>query len=148
MKFAASLPALFLLAAFADPPSSIDGLPLGGLAPQSLPAKGCAAYLFSTGRTRTLAAVVGAEAGSLRVSLNGRVTDLARASQSAIGSGYGFATEATYRAGDVAATLQMTIVERADLRQGAGVPGALLRIDRPGADTLILPLAGMIGCRS
>lgn len=147
MKPVALIPALFLLAA-GDPPTSIDGLPLGGLVPQSLPSKGCAAYLFSTGRTRTLAAVAQGEGGSLRISLDGRVADLPRVTQGAVGGGYGFTTDAAYRAGDVTATLQMTIVERPDLRQGGGVPDATLRIDRPGADTLILPLAGLIGCAS
>ena len=46
-----------LLALLADPPASIDDLPIGGLAPQALPTRGCAAYLFTGGATRALAAM-------------------------------------------------------------------------------------------
>ena len=42
--------------------TSVNGLPLGELAPQALPASGCAAYLFTTGDKRHFVAV--ASAGS------------------------------------------------------------------------------------
>lgn len=144
MKYLLAVAALLLVAA-ADPPASIDGLPLGGLRPQTLPKKGCAAYLFSTGRTKTLAAVAQAEAGSLRLALDGTVIDLARAQQSGMGN-YGFTGQTVYRSDAVTATLDMTIQERPDLRQGAGVPDAMLRLDRAGRDSLVVPLGGLIGC--
>lgn len=140
----------FLLApaiAAADPrpPASIDGYPIGGIGRQSLPAKGCAAYLFSTGETRTLVAMAGAEAGTLRVALDGQVRDYARSSSGAIAD-FGFAGQTRYVAGDTALTLTMTVSRRPDLSQGAIVSDATLLVERAGKDGIIMPLAGMIGC--
>ena len=49
---------------------------------------------------------------------------------------------------DVAATLDLTIASRGDLKDGATVPQATLRIEQPGRDVLILPLGGLIGCKA
>jgi hypothetical protein len=127
------------------PPRSIDGLPLGGLARQALPAKGCAAYLFSTGQTKVLAAMAGP--ASLRIALDGTAADYARADAGGAEI-LGLPVEGTYRAGAVTATLDMTIARRDDLTAGAMVPAATLRIDREGRDTVIVPLAGLVGCRA
>lgn len=129
------------------PPASIDGLPIGGIGRQSLPAKGCAAYLFSTGQTRTLAAMAGADPASLRLAIDGISADYARTGQSGAG-GFGFAGTTEYRGGDVTATLDMAIETRGDLTAGAAVPQATLRVDRPGKDTIVMPLAGLVGCRA
>lgn len=123
--------------------ASVDGLPLGELAPQALPASGCAAYLFTAGAKRYFVAM--ATPGQLRLALNGTSTDLPRGAQTGA-AGYGLAAETEYRAGDVAAALSLTIADRADLRDGALVPAATLRIDRPGKDGAVIPLVGLIGC--
>lgn len=123
--------------------ASVNGLPLGELAPQALPPSGCAAYLFTTGEKRHFVAV--ASAGSIRVALDGKPVDLPRAAQ--VGAaGYGLAADTEYRAGDLLAALALTVSERSDLRDGAAVPAATLRIDRPGQDGVVVPLVGMIGC--
>ena len=129
----------------ADPPASIDGLAIGGIARQSLPAKGCAAYLFSGGQTRTLVVMASADPAALRLSLDGATNDYARATQDGPAS-FGFGGSTVYRGGEVTATLDMTITTRGDLTGGAVVPQATLRIDRAGKDTIILPVAGLIGC--
>jgi len=144
---------LFALALAADPPKppppppeSVDGLPIGGLAKQALPAKGCAAYLFSTtGPKRVLVAMATADPATLRIAIDGKTVDYARIAQSG-GGGFGFAGTTEYRGGDVTATLQMTITTRGDLTGGAAVPEATLRIDRAGRDSVVLPAAGLIGC--
>jgi hypothetical protein len=138
------LAALALLAA-ADPPRSIDGLPVGGLPRQALPARGCAAYLFTTGPTRALVAMATADPAQIRIALDGRIADFARAAQVGDG-GFGFARTTTYAAADTALTLDLTIATRADLRDGAVVPEATIRIERAGRDGIVLPVAGMIGC--
>lgn len=125
--------------------ASVDGLPLGELAPQALPTSGCAAYLFTTGARRQFVGM--ATPGSLRIALDGAVVDFARAGQAGT-AGYGLAAETDYRAGDAAAALSLTVAERADLRDGAVVPAATLRIDRPGRDGVVVPLVGLIGCTS
>ncbi len=40
----------------------------------------------------------------------------------------------------------MTITTRGDLKDGAAIPEATLRIERTGKDGLVLPVAGLIGC--
>lgn len=139
--------ALFL-ALLADPPApppSIEGLPIGKLGPQALPARGCAAYLFAPGPTRTLAAMATAEPGSIRLSLDGVVVDYPRVGEAAGGS-YGFAPVSEYRLGDVTLHLEMTIAQRGDLSDGAVISSATLRIDRGAKDGIVLPLGGLIGC--
>ncbi|MBY0300846.1 hypothetical protein [Sphingomonas ginsenosidimutans] len=126
---------------------SIDGLPLGVLPAQDLPAKGCAAYLFSTGQTRALAVVATADPGSLRLMLDGRVTDLPRTGAEGNAT-LGLTPAATYAAGGVTATLTLTIEQRATLTAGAAVPIATLRLDRAGQDSIAMPLAGLLGCRT
>ena len=94
---------LLALAAAADrrapppppPPATIDGLPIAGLAPQSLPAQGCSAYLFSAGQTRALAVVAGSDPASLRIALDGTVADYPRVAQRGTGD-YGFAGVTDY----------------------------------------------------
>lgn len=134
------------LALLAAPPAPIDGLPLGALPPQSLPAQGCAAYLFTGGSTRALAAMAAAEPGGIRLSLDGAVMDYPRVAQHGEGSVLGFAPVSEYRLGDVSVTLEMTIAQRADLTDGALVTGATLRIDRSEKDGIVVPLGGLIGC--
>lgn len=129
----------------APPPDSIDGLPLGTLPRQELPARGCAAYLFSTGQTRVLAAMVTADPATLRIVLDGSTRDLARAGAAGNAS-LGFNAETVYRGGEVTATVQLTIEPRPNLNNGAAVPSATLRLDRAGQDTLVVPLAGLVGC--
>lgn len=117
---------------------------LGPIGKQVMPAKGCAAFLWGT-TDRTLVAMAGAETGRIRVAIDGKPIDYLRADESGAG-GFGFAGVTTYRGGDLTIALDMTIVSRDDLASGAMIPAATLRIDRPGRDTVILPVAGMVGC--
>lgn len=137
--------ALLLALAAAEPPARIDGLPLSALPAQALPAEGCAAYLFSGGKTRALVAMASAAPGTLRLALDGQPSDLARAGQSG-SAGYGFAATTEYRAGDVVATLDLAVRTRNDITQGAVIESGTLRIDRAGQDTIVLPVGGLIGC--
>jgi hypothetical protein len=139
-------PMLFaLLLQVAAPSTLIDGLPVGGIGKQALPARGCAAYLWNVAGTRQLVAMAGADPAQLRIAIDGATKDYARTSQSGAG-GFGFAAITEYRGGDVTATLDMTITTRGDIAQGATVIPASLRIDRPGHDTIVLPVGGLIGC--
>lgn len=134
-----------LLLAAASP--ALDGTPLGVLAPQSLPTSGCAAYLFTGDGTRRFVAMASADAGTLRLSVDGATIDAARSAQAGAG-GFGFAATTQYRVGDVTATLDLTTVPRADLTAGASVPQAALRIERAGKDGVVVPLIGLIGCKT
>ncbi len=122
-----------------------NGVTVGAIPKQQLPATGCAAFLWSSGEKRILIAMAVADPAAIRLSIDGAVADYPRAQQSGPG-GYGFAGVTKYVLGDVTATLDMAIATRADMTQGAAVPDATLRIDRPGHDTIIMPVAGLIGC--
>ena len=136
---------MLVATAQAAPPLVLEGLPLAELPKQELPPKGCAAFLWTTSGTRTLVAMATADPGQLRLSLGGAITDLARASQQG-DAGFGFANSAEYGTADVTATLDMTVVARGDIKDGAQVSGGTLRLDRKGQDGVVLPIVGLIGC--
>lgn len=122
-----------------------DPSALGPIGRQALPAKGCAAYLWDTSPTRRLVAMATADPAQLRLQLDGKTLDVARGGQQG-SAGFGFAGVTEYRGIDVTAVLDMAVQTRPDLTGGAVVSTATLRIDRPGRDTLIAPVAGLIGC--
>lgn len=119
--------------------------PLGAIGTQKLPAKGCAAYLWSMDAGRQLVAMATADPAQVRLAIDGKASDYAMTTQSpAIGFGFGGVTQ--YRGSDVTATLDMAVAVRADISAGATVTSATLRIDRPGRDTIVMPVGGLIGC--
>lgn len=136
-----------LLIAQAVAAATVPGTPLAAIGKQDLPAKGCAAYLWSTAPDHMLVAMAGADPPQLRLAIDGGAKDYARASETGTG-GYGFAGTTEYRGGDIIATLDLQVATRADLTGGATVPQATLRIDRPGHDSVVVPVAGLIGCGS
>lgn len=120
-------------------------LPSPGVLPrQDLPPRGCAAFLWSVA-DRSLVAMASADAATLRVSIDGGVIDIARASESGVGD-YGFAGVTGYAGRGLSATLDMTIARRTDLAAGAAVPSGTLTIARAGQDSVVVPVAGLIGC--
>lgn len=140
---------LLALAAQAAAPAAqtpAAGVPslLGPIGRQALPAKGCAAYLWSTA-DRQLVAMASADPATLRVSIGGRTVDLARTGVSGA-TALGLAAITDYRGEGLTARLTMEVVQQEGLTAGARVPGGSLQIDRPGADGVVVPVAGLIGC--
>ena len=124
----------------------VQGAPvLGPIGRQVLPPKGCAAYLWNNAPKRELVAMATAEPGQIRLRLDGKTLDVARAGQAGA-AGFGFAERTEYRGPDVTAVLDMTVQTRRDLTAGAVVPAGTLRVERPGRDVLVAPVAGLIGC--
>ena len=136
---------LALQAATPAPAANPGPGPLGAIGKQRLPAKGCAAYLWSMDAARQLVAMATADPAQIRLTVDGKTTDYALATQSAA-IGFGFGGVTVYRGGDVTATLDMAVAVRADISAGATVTSATLRIDRPGRDTVVMPVGGLIGC--
>jgi hypothetical protein len=132
-------------AAPAAPSPSIDGLPIGAIPRQDLPARGCAAYLWTASGTRALVAMAQADPARLRLSIAGTIVDLERSGQVGAG-GFGFAETNDYGSGSTAAKLTLKIEPRESIVGGALVPEGILQIDRAGQDSLVVPVAGMIGC--
>lgn len=122
-----------------------DAPALGAIGRQALPAAGCAAYLWDNARRRRLVAMATAEPARLRLSLDGRTLDLGRSAGTGA-AGFGFPGVAEYRGEGVLAVLDMAAEARADLQGGGVVPAGTLRIERPGRDVLVAPVAGLIGC--
>lgn len=125
--------------------AGVDGTAIGVLPRQDLPASGCAAYLWSAGATHALVAMAGAAPARLRVTLDGKTLDLPRVDEEGAGA-LGFAGTTRYRLGEVAATLDLSVETSAALAGGAKVPAATLRIEVPGRDGVVMPVAGLIGC--
>lgn len=132
-------------AAPAVPAPSIDGLPIGAIPRQDLPARGCAAYLWTATGTRALVAMAQADPARLRLSIGGTIIDLERSAQVGAG-GFGFAETNDYGGGSTAAKLTLKIETRGSIVGGAMVPEGILQIDRAGQDSIVVPVAGMIGC--
>lgn len=130
-----------------SPPSSSPLL--GPIGRQALPARGCAAFLWSLAGDRQLVAMAVADPGTIRLAIGGRPRDYARTAivdQGGIGLGLGGSS--IYAGDGVTATLDMQVMVNANLSDGAQVPNGTLRIDRAGQDTLVIPVAGLIGCRT
>jgi hypothetical protein len=122
-----------------------DGVPLGDLPRQALPARGCAAYLWTAGDTHRFVALAGADPASLRLSIDGAVADLPRIGQEG-GTTFGLAATTRYGLRDISVTLDLTIESRPGLSGGAAVPSGTLRLERPGRDGVVVPVGGLVGC--
>ena len=119
---------------------------LGPIGEQSLPARGCAAYLWNAA-DRQLIAMAVAEPATIRLAIDSKTRDFARASEDGLGT-LGFPATTRYAGGDVVATLAMSVVARENLTAGAQVPSGTLTIDQAGHDSVVLPIAGLVGCAS
>lgn len=136
-----------LLLALQTLPPAPDALVPGAIGRQALPAKGCAAYLWSRGPAPVLVAMAVADPATARLAIGGAAKDYARTASSGGEAGFGFAKLTEYRSGDITATIDMTTATRPDLTGGGIVTDATLTISRGGGDTLLVPIGGMIGCR-
>ncbi|WP_294234466.1 hypothetical protein [uncultured Sphingomonas sp.] len=114
----------------------------GTLPKQTLPERGCAAYLWAVQDQRFVAMV---EPGRLRVMLDGKPTDLPAAEAGGVGP-LGLASTTRYAGDGVIATLDMTITQRETLQDGAIVSDATLRLARGNQDEIVVPVGGLVGC--
>ena len=115
---------------------------LGALPRQTLPERGCAAYLWAVQDQRFVAMV---EPGRLRIMLDGKPTDLA-AAEAGGGATLGLAGTTRYAGAGVTAMLDMTITQRETLQDGAIVSDASIRLTRGNQDEIIVPVGGLVGC--
>ena len=125
--------------------SSVDGLPISALPPQRLPAKGCAAFLWTRTPSMALVAMATTDPATLRLTIDGKVADLPISAQNGIG-GLGYSQITEYKSGGIAATLQVTVKTDASAPNSGSIADATLRIDRTGQASVIIPVAGAIGC--
>ena len=117
---------------------------LGAIGPQELPRDGCAAYLWTLDEPHRLVAM--ADAGRLRLALDGRTVDLPRVAGEGA-AGLGLAASTHYGAGEMAATVVLAVTQRPDIAKGGFVSDATLTLEPRGKDAMVVPVAGMVGCR-
>jgi hypothetical protein len=125
--------------------SSVDGLPISALPPQRLPAKGCAAFLWTRTPSMALVAMATTDPASLRLTIDGNVADLPISAQNGIG-GLGYSQITEYRGKGTTATLQIVVKTDASTPKSGSISDATLRIDRAGRAGVVIPVAGAIGC--
>ena len=135
--------AILLAAALAQSPSS-PPIALDAIGQQALPKTGCAAYLWNAS-DRRLVAMASADAATLRLSIGGEKLELARTAQDG-GIALGLAAMTTYVGQGVTARLDITVVSRENLVGGAQISDGSLEVARSGQDSLIVPIAGLVGC--
>jgi len=128
-----------------DPAATVDGMAISGLPPQTLPAKGCAAFLWTRTPSMTLVAMATTDPTALRLSLDGTAQDYPISAQNGIG-GLGFSQVTEYKGSGVTATLQVTVRNDASAPKNGSISDGTLRIERSGHDALVVPVAGAIGC--
>lgn len=125
--------------------SSVDGLAISALPPQRLPAKGCAAFLWTRTPSMALVAMATTDTASLRLTIDGKVADLPISAQNGIG-GLGYSQITEYRGKGATATLQIVVKTDASTPKSGSISDATLRIDRAGRASVVIPVAGAIGC--
>ena len=125
--------------------SSVDGLPISALPPQRLPAKGCAAFLWTRTPSMALVAMATTDPASLRLTIDGKVTDLPISAQNGIG-GLGYSQITEFRGKGTTATLQIAVKTDASTPKSGSISDATLRIDRASKPSVVIPVAGAIGC--
>jgi hypothetical protein len=159
MKLHPALLALALIISSADahektappPPLStplaklVDGLPVGPLPRQELAVGQCAAFLWTQTPGHALVAMVSATPALIRYAPDGVVTDLPRTAMSGDDT-YGLTPKSSYAGSGASIDINLTIEQRAALKDGAAVPEGTISISRAGADTVVVPVAGLIGC--
>jgi hypothetical protein len=134
-----------------QPPAAVaDSMGAAGLSelPTQVLAQGqCALVLWSRNSTPVRFAVMLDQPAIARVSMKGRVVELARVSQSGQ-SIHGQFPEQHYRGGGMALEVSFMPEDARHLAGGAVVSSAVVEFDDPAGWTSIVPAVGVIACQS
>ena len=95
----------------------------------------CVAFLWTRSETPVRIAMVDESAQFLRLARGRQILDIARVSPG-IYAGHGMTV-----------TLNLEFAERQGLTDGSLVESGVMRFDRPGQDSIALPVGGMRACR-
>lgn len=135
---------LALAAVAALPPPA----PLGILPRQQLAAGSCAAFLWQVADAPPLLAMIKTvPTGGLRIVIDGREVELARAEVQPSAAVRGLSPAARYAGDGISVTTALTVEERANLANGALIPSGSLTIERTSGDAVVVPVSGMLACR-
>jgi hypothetical protein len=127
------------------PMMSVDGLPIGNIPRQQLAPGKCAAFLWTQSPSHALVAMISSDPPFIRYAPGGVVTDLARTAMGGDGK-FGISTQGSFAGGDATIDIDLTMEDRADIKDGAAIPSGTLSIGKAGADTVVVPVAGLVGC--
>lgn len=125
--------------------ASVDGLPIGNIPRQDLAQGKCAAFLWTQSPSHALVAMISSDPAFIRYAPGGVVTDLARTAMSGDGK-YGITTQGSYAGGDSRIDIDLVMEDRPDIKDGTAIPSGTLSIGTAGADTVVVPVVGLIGC--
>jgi hypothetical protein len=126
------------------PPGPIG--PLAELPPQTLAPGQCALFLWERAPSARRLAMLSAAPPYARVMTAAGVRDLAQTG----GAGeprFGLTPEASYADATLALRVNLRFEEAQGLVGGALARDGALSIETPGGDTVVVPVAGILGCR-
>lgn len=92
-----------------------------------------------------LVAMATTDPASLRLMVDGKVVDLPISAQNGIG-GLGYSQITEYKGAGTTATLQVVVKSDAGTPKSGSISDATLRIDHAGRASVVIPVAGAIGC--
>jgi hypothetical protein len=135
--------ALLALAALAlqDPPAAA----LGDLPPQPALAGQCALFIWVRAEPPQRVAMAREQPASLRIIIDGTQRDLPLLGRQGEPVA-GFAPKSHYGDATITVRLDLAIVVRDGLSQGAVFNQGVLRLERQGGESAVYPVGGLIGC--
>jgi hypothetical protein len=114
------------------------GLGLETLPDQDMPKDGCAVFLWRAGDPARLLLVARSDPPAAMVKLDGRVRSLPRTAVDG--------RRTSYADGEDRIAIEVTVEPRRGLKDGAVITEGSLTLDRAGGATMVVPVAGLIGC--
>jgi hypothetical protein len=123
------------------PPAS--PLPFDELPPQTLAPQSCAMFLWDRASRRRIVMAT-AVPPALRVTIAGKPLVLAPAQPATGATVMGFAPHASFGDAALLVTLDLAII--ASEGGGAVIRDGIVTVARAGGDTVVAPVAGLIGC--
>jgi anti-sigma-K factor RskA len=142
-----AIAALLLAAALqaAAPTPAAMPLPFDELPPQTLAPQSCAMFLWDRASRRRIIMATAAPA-ALRVVIAGKPVQLAAAQPATGAMVMGFAAHSSF--GDAALNVTLDLALVASEGGGAVIRDGIVTVARAGADTVVAPVAGLVGCRA
>lgn len=108
---------------------------LGELPPQRMAAGQCLTFLWTRTQPPVRIAMIDEAARAVKVQRAGRVEEAPRI------------RPGTYQLGDITLRLDLDLESRQGLKDGNIVSSGTVTLEQAGADSVVMPVAGIRGCR-
>jgi hypothetical protein len=126
---------MILLALLAQAAASMPLADFAELPPQKLSGSGCVIFLWTKGKPPRRIAMADETARTLLVQYRGRPLQLASTGPT------------SYASTSLSITLDLDIVGREGLSEGALISQGSMRVEEPGKDSSVVPVGGIRGCQ-